>query len=55
MLLSASAARHKGTRRRCDVIVEGIRIHEDKVPFTLVANRRTLLALVGEEKNDYAR
>ena len=47
MLLSAASARHKSTRRRSDVIVEGIGIHEDKVPFTLVVNRRTRLALVG--------
>ena len=47
MLLSASVARHRRICRRFDFIVEGIWIHEDKVPFTLVVNRRTRLVLVG--------
>ena len=55
ILLSASAARHKRTRRKCAFSVEGTGIHEDKVPLTLVDNRRTRLVLVAYGKNSYAR
>ena len=54
MLVSASAARLKRTRRGFDIIADCIVTHEAKVQLTLVVNRRTRFVLVGKGKHSYA-